>query len=102
MRTAKTIISLATTALLLSCWSACGDEDSTTGKHELGAAACKDGKDNDDDGTVDCNDDDCAAYCTGKAENTAALCQDKKDNDEDGKTDCDDTDCNGYTFCDKN
>ena len=99
MRTIRTITSLGSVLVLLVCGAACGDEDTTAGLHELGASACKDGKDNDNDGTVDCNDDDCAAYCTGKAENTAALCQDTKDNDEDGKTDCQDSDCKGYTFC---
>lgn len=70
---------------------------------ELLADQCQDGKDNDQDGKTDCDDDGCKGYtfCIPelKVENTAVLCQDNLDNDDDSKKDCDDEDCQGFTFC---
>ncbi len=87
----------------------CGDTTSTvSGKdvlkeEEVLAEQCQDGKDNDEDGKTDCEDEGCKGYvfCLPdvKTENTAIDCNDAKDNDEDGKTDCDDDDCKGFVFC---
>jgi len=52
---------------------------------------CDDGLDNDDDGSVDCDDPDCVGVCV-------EICDDFADNDGDGLTDCDDSDCG--SFCD--
>ncbi len=67
---------------------------------------CSDGKDNDGDGKIDCDDPDCKAFklCdTTKPdkpeENTQARCSDGIDNDGDGKTDCDDPDCKAFIMC---
>ncbi|MCO4760791.1 MAG: lamin tail domain-containing protein [Myxococcales bacterium] len=67
---------------------------------------CNDGKDNDNDGTTDCDDLSCSTgigvtVCGGgntDKENTDETCKDGKDNDSDGKTDCDDTDCKESTL----
>jgi hypothetical protein len=60
---------------------------------EQSASTCSDGKDNDLDGKIDCEDSDCKPYCL---ENTDAACHDGKDNDFDGKTDCESADCAPY------
>ena len=65
------------------------------------AEACRDKKDNDGDGKVDCQDSNCGylAFCKIKLEsmkgdeNTEETCSDSFDNDEDGFTDCHDQDC---------
>ncbi len=62
------------------------------------AAACADMLDNDQDGSVDCSDSDCAAM-PGCAENTDAACSDMLDNDGDFAIDCEDTDCQGHPGC---
>ena len=57
--------------------------------------ACKNGKDDDGDGIIDCKDTDCQwIYPCREKENSNALCTDGFDNDGDGKKDCDDPDCN--------
>jgi uncharacterized repeat protein (TIGR01451 family) len=78
----------------------CTSKDSSLGKcvkdstPETTDAACSDGKDNDGDGKVDCDDPDCRTdSVTVCAENTDAKCKDGKDNDGDGKIDCDDSGC---------
>lgn len=69
---------------------------------------CSDGIDNDEDGTVDCDDAECSAllFCQKKpappaaaVENTAGTCQDGADNDMDGYIDCADQDCLAFVFC---
>ncbi|MBJ93440.1 MAG: hypothetical protein CMP23_03095 [Rickettsiales bacterium] len=60
---------------------------------------CEDNIDNDGDGLVDCNDDECigAPNCSGVPE----ICNDGVDNDGDADTDCDDIeDCNLFPGCD--
>ena len=101
-----TIISVL--ALMLITLS-CSDTPSTvTGKEvlkteEVLAEQCQDGKDNDEDGKIDCEDEGCKGYVfcqtVTKTENTAVDCNDQNDNDDDGKTDCDDEDCQGFVFC---
>ena len=77
-------------------------------KHEHGRE-CFDGKDNDGDGTSDCNDSDCQrdprirqrcqrmkAYeerHDGKSHESGKQCFDGIDNDGDGEKDCEDPDC---------
>lgn len=60
---------------------------------ETTVAACSDGIDNDLDGKIDCQDQDCRAYCR---EDTDAACHDGKDNDLDGNSDCKDSECKAY------
>jgi hypothetical protein len=62
---------------------------------------CDDGKDNDCDGKVDCDDPDCAqaANCQPACVPTPEVCNDGKDNDCDGKVDCDDPDCAQAANC---
>jgi uncharacterized repeat protein (TIGR01451 family) len=79
----------------------CTSKDSSIGKCILDGspedtdATCSDGKDNDQDGKIDCEDTSCtqSSAVTACKENTDAKCSDKKDNDQDGTVDCDDTDC---------
>ncbi len=70
--------------------------DNTT---ENNIYVCSDGKDNDGDGFVDCNDNSCkqtAACCVSPMpENTAEACSDGIDNDCDGYADCQDYSCKG-------
>jgi hypothetical protein len=81
------------------------------------AETCQDGEDNDADGFVDCNDQDCSfmIFCAEKKEpapapapppppptapeNTVEACRDFKDNDTDGFIDCQDQDCSIFAFC---
>ena len=49
---------------------------------------CTDLIDNDQDGLIDCQDDDCDGSC-------AEICDDGRDNDADGSIDCQDLDCFG-------
>ncbi|MFH1434151.1 MAG: hypothetical protein ABIJ56_00405 [Pseudomonadota bacterium] len=70
-------------------------------EQENTAEACRDQKDNDGDGKIDCLDSNCGylAFCKIKLEsmkgdeNTEETCSDSFDNDEDGFTDCYDQDC---------
>ncbi len=55
---------------------------------------CADAKDNDEDGKVDCFDDD----CTGSPA-CEVNCGDTVDNDKDGLTDCSDADCETVPPC---
>lgn len=61
---------------------------------------CSDGIDNDGDGLIDCDDDECTFLdvCT-LSESTTIACQDGIDNDGDGLTDCMDADCRFFDFC---
>lgn len=56
---------------------------------------CSDGVDNDKDGKIDCDDEDCAeaAICVRVPEDSAERCADGKDNDGDGFVDLEDKDC---------
>ena len=53
---------------------------------------CADGNDNDGDGLIDCEDDDCVDACMED-------CEDGLDNDGDGLVDCDDDECLGDAAC---
>ncbi len=55
-------------------------------------AACHDGTDNDQDGDMDCDDADCAAFCVEGPFGDPS-CDDGVDNDGDGDTDADDDEC---------
>lgn len=59
---------------------------------------CNDGIDNDSDGLVDCNDEDCKALVPC-LENTLIACNDLYDNDGDGLVDCFDSDCWEFIRC---
>ena len=54
---------------------------------------CGDGLDNDQDNDRDCQDSDCAASCV-------EVCDDGLDNDQDSDEDCKDTDCIQQPICD--
>ena len=59
---------------------------------ENSAITCSDGVDNDEDGAIDCDDDECTAFCVEQ-------CGDAVDNDGDGAIDCDDDDCSSLETC---
>ncbi|PKN45018.1 MAG: hypothetical protein CVU59_10185 [Deltaproteobacteria bacterium HGW-Deltaproteobacteria-17] len=63
----------------------------------LAGEKCTDGKDNDGDGLVDCDDPDCVedASCQAAME----ICDDHQDNDGDSWVDCDDPDCYASAVC---
>ncbi|MEK7159741.1 MAG: hypothetical protein AAB766_04555, partial [Patescibacteria group bacterium] len=74
---------------------------------------CQDGIDNDENGWIDCDDQDCSVFAICHKElpvpimppdqteenKTLDTCQDGKDNDEDGWIDCQDQDCIIYVVC---
>ena len=78
---------------------ACNEDDETP-EFET---SCTDSVDNDEDGLVDCNDEDCfdemscavSAYGYPFEEN----CDDDADNDGDEAIDCDDSDCFSHEEC---
>ena len=67
---------------------------------EIDIASCTDLVDNDLDGFVDCQDQDCQTFnfCLLQ-ENTFEKCSDSTDNDSDGLIDCDDEECAYFTHC---
>ncbi|MBJ71094.1 MAG: hypothetical protein CMN31_07095 [Sandaracinus sp.] len=93
--------------LVLPAAFACFDPDrvptGTTPSTETDPFACEDGRDNDGDGLVDCQDPDCIQrnFCgeivpdlpPSGVEGTLRTCVDRIDNDEDGQFDCGDRDC---------
>jgi len=64
---------------------------------------CDNGKDDNGDGKIDCDDSDCAEFpgCLSAAYAAPVEkdCRDGLDNDGDGKVDCDDSDCVGLPEC---
>ncbi len=61
---------------------------------------CKNGEDDDNDGNIDCIDNDCVNQCPSAGGVVTVTysenCNKKGDEDKDGKSDCDDTDCKDY------
>lgn len=84
---------LLSSALLLTGLSGCGSKAKTG--QENSPDLCRDSIDNDGDGFLDCDDQDCEAYCP-VPEDDPMLCSDGRDNDADGLTDCDDPDCGAF------
>lgn len=82
---------LAATSCSLVFGYPAGDE------HER-AATCANGRDDDFDGDVDCDDGDCRDEepCRGSPEADPTACQNRVDDDRDGRVDCDDDDCRGH------
>jgi hypothetical protein len=80
----------ATAALGLWALTACKDEEEPLASDEV----CDNGLDDDFDGAVDTEDDDCA-----DAEEEEQNCRDGEDNDGDGDADCDDPDCELKPAC---
>ncbi len=116
--------------LILSLMFSCGEkpaeddddnEDEEESDHEGdNAGECMDGIDNDGDGFIDCDDQDCLTKpaCnegdtdtdtdsdtdtdTGDTTGSETDCSDGADNDADGLFDCADPDCNGSSDCSPN
>ena len=72
----------------------CGDDNGGEEKTENTLTKCTNHIDDDNDGKIDCEDEECSSFCQ---ENTPGFCQDGIDNDGDEKIDCDDEDC--VQFC---
>jgi len=95
-------IVLATATLCLGCrgYDLKSAEDVTTTEPAMSSGPsspanetdCFDGKDNDRDGLIDCEDGDCFTDC-------AEDCSDGADNDADGLIDCADDDCLAQSPC---
>ncbi|MBU1222086.1 hypothetical protein KKF34_13770 [Myxococcota bacterium] len=84
----KTVLSYIMIIMFsLTFFPSCDDDTSTNPWIET---ACDDGIDNDNDGFIDCNDQDCFET---QACNPVEICNDGIDNDNDGFTDCKDADC---------
>ena len=62
-------------------------------------ADCTDGTDNDGDGLVDCDDQDCQSNPDCQLPEIETDCKDKVDNDGDSFVDCVDSDCSADPFC---
>ncbi len=61
---------------------------------------CDNEVDDDGDGFVDCDDNDCANYSACQVvEDPYEKCNNGRDDDGDGLIDCDDADCQGYSDC---
>ncbi|MBQ9818540.1 MAG: DUF285 domain-containing protein [Proteobacteria bacterium] len=73
-------------------WIEC--QDDTQPKTEI----CGNDADDDEDGKVDCDDEDCAEDAACK-QDAKEICDNKADDDEDGKIDCDDEDCAEDAAC---
>jgi hypothetical protein len=81
-------------------------EDVSTPVIENSYALCHDGLDNDNNGTTDMGDRNCAGFATAPetipdttnvvVENSYALCHDGLDNDNNGTTDMGDRNCNSF------
>jgi len=74
------------------------DDDFSCLEVENSINLCTDGLDNDNDGLVDCADEDCQALeiCN---ERSFVACNDLFDNDGDGLIDCNDPDCFVFNIC---
>lgn len=96
------IFALLLVAATAQCWS---DPGSAPLGYERGDGLCNDGRDNDRDGQIDCEDSDClmtSTHCAEsfpiipprpQTENGFLLCTDGVDNDGDGQFDCGDRGC---------
>ncbi len=73
-------------------WTNC--QDDTQPKTEI----CDNKADDDEDGKIDCDDEDCAEDAACK-QDAKEICDNKADDDEDGKVDCDDEDCAEDAAC---
>jgi hypothetical protein len=85
-----------------------GTSDAAPGCVPVGSSetSCDDGKDDDCDGTIDCDDADCLHPGACGCRQQELYCGDGKDDDCDGKTDCADEDCptcvpGAKRFCDE-
>jgi FtsP/CotA-like multicopper oxidase with cupredoxin domain len=76
----------------------CGDGPPVCEITENPETSCDDGKDNDCDGLIDGDDDDCPVACQ-ISEDPEISCTDGRDNDCDGLIDGDDPDCAGPAVC---
>ena len=107
MRTRLTLALLAC-SLVPGCFSLDDDGDGLIdipprSGEERDEISCSDGRDNDYDGRIDCQDTDCLmrGFCGEQIphvphympENTPETCTDGIDNDEDGQFDCGDREC---------
>jgi len=85
----KKLLFAAITVMVPMTFASC--DDNTTKANPYIESICDDGIDNDGDGFVDCDDQDC--YETATCNPTVEICDDGIDNDGDGFVDCDDVDC---------
>lgn len=122
----QSVACAAATVALPTMLVACEEAVPLYGVPEYGApfeeVECANGLDDDSDGQIDCQDQDCAALelcigcsdgidnngddaadCTDQsctnAEACVGDCDDQQDDDGDGHTDCDDPDCAGSQAC---
>ena len=94
------LASLALALALPGCFTLVGPPSTGNERDEI---ACADGRDNDQDGRVDCQDEDClmGGFCGEQIPNTEVRgpedtydrCVDGIDNDLDGQFDCGDREC---------
>lgn len=88
---------------LIVALGACNGDDDGDKTDDSGEArvetVCNNNQDDDVDGTIDCDDDDCADDPVCLAPDTETACEDGVDEDLDSLTDCDDPDCDAELTC---
>jgi hypothetical protein len=78
-----------------------GSDATSTPTHPSTETSCTNGIDDDQDGSIDCGDSDCAnnSACTSTTPSTETNCINGVDDDQDGSVDCNDSDCANNSAC---
>ena len=93
MRAASRCLSLGLLVALGACSGGDDGDKVDDSAVERVETSCTNNQDDDVDGLIDCDDDDCAADPVCLAPDTETSCEDGVDEDLDTLTDCDDPDC---------
>ena len=83
--------------VLAGCGGGGATQEGPTTPEVDATESCSSGSDEDGDGKVDCDDEDCATAPT--CQPTRENCSNETDDDGDGKADCDDDECKQAPTC---